>query len=158
MRISTKTGDAGLTQWRSSRISKNSQEIRLLGFLDRAMAETAMAAVTARQNAVDEDIQDALFHIHSILSDVCAVLAADAQKDLMPALLWCDHATMNASFDGFVNFCQSSPTGAAINLARTAVRLAESHLDDACDEQNPLLRPLINRLSDVLFVLATRAD
>jgi len=154
--LTTRTGDDGLTTWRNVRVSKNSKEIQLLGFLDQSMAELCIACVEAKtrqQEALFADLEK----IHGMLSDICAILAADVQRDLLPLLLWCDRKTRGVSLDHFVFFGTSNQLAAYINKARTSVRLAESHLLDACDEQNPLLRVLLNRLSDALFVLALNA-
>ena len=155
--ISTKTGDGGQTTWRTIRVNKTSPEIQMLSLFDRAIAETASARVLARTQGASDMLQDQLARISRILSDVCAMLAANAARDILTDLIWCDKITMNFELHEFVDFGTRSQLAAAINLARTSVRCAETALIDACDEQDPLIRPLVNRLSDVLFVLAAQA-
>ena len=157
MPITTKTGDSGQTSWQNGRISKRSNEIIFLGLMDRAMAEVAVARITSNSTAMTTMNAD-LKRIAIALSDVCAILAADVQRDLNPVLEWCTQKTQTKECTRFIDFGETNALSAAINLARTSVRLAESHLPDSCDDQNPVIRPLMNRLSDVLFVLAIEAD
>ena len=154
--ITTRTGDDGMTTWKNIRVSKNSNEIHWLGLLDQAMADVCLARIAARQTN-DAQTLGALDKIHAMLNDVCAVLAADAQRDLLLSLTWCDRQTRGVELDRFVDFGTTSLTAAQINRARTSVRLAESYLPDACDDQNPLIRLLLNRISDALFVLSLNA-
>ena len=156
MPITTKTGDDGKTTWRNERVLKNSKEITFLGLMDRAMAEVAMARINAKSMGAASTEAD-LSQIAKALSDICAILAANVSRDLQPILAWCTHQTQNVEFSHFIDFAETNVLAASINLARTSVRLAESHLPDHCDESDPLIRPLINRLSDVLFVLAANA-
>lgn len=153
MPITTKTGDNGKTAWRTERVFKNSKEIVFLGLMDRAMAEVAMARITAQNMGKDATNAD-LKQIASALSDVCAILAADVPRNLQTILEWCTNKTRDVEFTHFIDFGETNTLAASINLARTSVRLAESHLPDHCDESDPNIRPLMNRLSDVLFVLA----
>ncbi len=156
MPVTTKTGDDGKTAWRNARVSKSSKEIIFLGFMDRAMAEVAMARVHAKSFG-DATIEGDLKQIASALSDVCAILAADVPRNLQPILDWCTHKTSGIELTHFIDFGETNALAASINLARTSVRLAESHLPDFCDEQDPNIRPLMNRLSDVLFTLAIQS-
>lgn len=153
MPLTTGTGDEGQTTWRSIRILKNSREIAFLGLMDRAMAEVSQARILARAlqaEAVDSELK----RVSRALCDVCAIMAADAERDLIPVVVWAAKKTLGRTLTEFVDFGETTALAAAVNLARTGVRLAESHLPDACDEQNPLIRPLMNRLSDVLFIIA----
>ncbi len=154
--LTTRTGDDGQTTWRKVRVLKNSKEIQLLGFVDQAMSDVCISCIEAK-TCGNEEMYMSLEKVHGMLSDICGILAADVQKDLMSSLLWCDYQTRGISIERFVFFGSSNVLAASINRARTSVRLVESHLLDACDEQNPLLRILVNRLSDVLFVLALKA-
>ena len=155
--ITTRTGDDGMTTWRNVRVSKNCLEIQFLGLMDQAMADICLARVITRDSDALAQTLESLDIMHSILTDICAVMAADAQRDLMPAITWCDRQTRGIELDHFVDFGTTNQIAAQLNRARTSMRLAESHLPDACDDQNPLIRILINRLSDVLFVLALNA-
>lgn len=153
MPITTKTGDDGKTTWRNARVPKDSKEIIFLGLMDRAMAEVAIARIHARaigDAALDGDLKQ----IASALSDICAILAADVSRNLQAKLEWCTNQTRHVEFTNFIDFGETNALAASINLARTSVRLAESHLPEDCDEQDPNIRPLMNRLSDILFVLA----
>ena len=156
MPITTAVGDDGQTTWRNVRVLKTSKEIEFLGWMDRAMAEVAWARVMARGNGAEEINAD-LKRVSDALSDICAIMAADAERDLIAAVVWATKKTLGRELNEFVDFGDGTPLSAAINLARTGVRQAEAHLLDACDEQNPLIRPLLNRLSDVLFVMAVDA-
>ena len=157
MPITTKTGDSGQTSWQKGRVSKSSKEIIFLGLMDWAMAEVAVARITAKNMAV-MPIESDLKRVAIALSDVCAILAAGVQRDLNPVLEWCTQKTQSVECTRFIDFGETNALSAAINLARTSVRLAESHLPDTCDAQSSVIRPLMNRLSDVLFVLAIEAD
>ena len=156
MPITTAVGDDGQTTWRNVRVLKTSKEIEFLGWMDRAMAELAWARVMARDAGVQE-VQLELKRVSEALSDICAIMAADAERDLIGVVVWATKKTLGRELASFVDFGEATSLAAAINLARTSVRQAEAHLLDACDEQNPLIRPLMNRLSDVLFVMAIDA-
>lgn len=156
MSITTKSGDDGLTTWRRVRVPKTSPEIKFLGFLDLTMAQIAMAQNQLYALHSESFVVPALQRINKIMSDVAAVLAADALRDLCTEIIWCDKMIMahDVELDEFVDFSKTSQVACQINVARATLRLAESHLPSSSDDQDPLVRPLMNRLSDLLFLLA----
>ena len=75
---------------------------------------------------------------------------------------WCDH--YNESLETLRSFILSggTPAAAHLHVARTVVRRAErsawaAHAEHA-DSMNPLALTYLNRLSDLLFILARHAN
>ncbi len=166
MKIYTKTGDEGQTGLvGGARVGKDDPRVAAYGDVDEVNA--ALGVVLAHVN--DEDTNDLLHQVQRDLFALGAQLAdpADrvaAQKE--KARVTPEHvAVLERAIDArdavlppltaFV-LPGGSPLGAFLHLARTVSRRAErsvvalsraSHVD-------PLLIVYLNRLSDLLFVLA----
>jgi cob(I)alamin adenosyltransferase len=162
VKIYTKTGDAGETGlFAGGRVPKDDPRVRAYGEVDELNAWIGFAVaihLPTFESNVLEVIQRDLFTIGAELA------TPDAAK-LRTSL---DAATVGAlehvidSYDPKLkplkNFILpgGSPKGAALHVARTVCRRAERSVVTLARSQsiNPLIIQYLNRLSDLLFVLA----
>jgi cob(I)alamin adenosyltransferase len=169
-RIYTKTGDDGSTGLLyGGRIFKDDLVAEAYGTTDEAVA----ALGVARALSVDERVRSELFSVQRELFVVGADLAANpGERDKLSDGVSRVTAEMTkraeAVIDGLVDdrplpeafiVPGASPASAAIDVARSVVRRAERHvvaLERAGRDVNPDVRRYLNRLSDLLFVLARR--
>ncbi len=171
-KIYTKTGDNGTTALGSGeRRQKNDLRICAYGTID----ETNAAIGVARLFAINTNIDNVLELIQNDLFDLGADLAVpqSTQDDGPEALRIIESQittlethidNFNAGLETLRSFILSggSKLAAHLHLARTIARRAERdivELSAISDEQvNPLAIKYINRLSDLLFVLARVAN
>jgi len=170
-RIYTKTGDDGTTGLLyGGRVDKSDDLVEVLGDIDEAVA----ALGNARANSLDQPLADLLLHIQRELFVVAADLAASPRQRhrLEPGKSQVTAEMVDAleqEIDALVAqhplrplfvIPGSTPTEAAIDFARTVARRAERHVvrarADGHAVSTDLLRYL-NRLSDLLYVLARQA-
>lgn len=162
MKIYTKTGDAGETGlFGGGRVPKDDARVRAYGDVDELNAWIGFAIaihLPTFESSILETIQRDLFAIG-------AELATPNSAKLRASL---DAATVGAlervidSYDPKLkplkNFILpgGSPKGAALHVARTVCRRAERSVVTLARSQqiNPLIIQYLNRLSDLLFVLA----
>lgn len=165
MRIYTRTGDGGETELLDGRrVSKSHPSVDACGEVDELGASLGMA----RAAGVDADIADILVTVQRDLFSVCAQLADPAGKNKRSTAAaavgdaeverlerWIDHLeTELPAIRRFV-LAGGSPAGAALHVARTVCRRAERHIASLVgDGIEPRLMAYMNRLSDLLFVLA----
>jgi cob(I)alamin adenosyltransferase len=172
-RIYTRTGDKGLTRLSTGQpVSKASLRVEAYGGVD----ETNAFIGVARQHTKDDAELDALLErIQNDLFDLGADLATPEQNekpeweplrvvDSQVERLEREIDAMNARLSPLTSFVlpAGSPAAAALHVARTVCRRAERKLVELMGTQGeivgePALRYL-NRLSDLLFVAARRAN
>lgn len=168
MRIYTKAGDDGTTGlFLGSRVSKADVLVDAYGDLDEAVALLGVA----RAGCEDERLAGILFALQRELFVVAADLATNpAHRDrLTPGISEVTVAMVDgieARIDELVTERPLRPVfivpgatalSAAIDHARTVVRRAERHVvqaQDAGHQISPLVLRYVNRLSDLVFVLA----
>ena len=169
MKIYTKTGDAGQTGlFGGERVPKDDPRVRAYGDVDEANAAIGLAAAlepAAFEQAALQTIQRDLFTIgaelatpdHGKLEKVLARSGAPIGTSEVGALedLIDKH---EATLEPLKNFILpgGTPKAAAFHLARTTCRRAERSVVALSREQpiNPVIIHYLNRLSDLLFVLA----
>jgi cob(I)alamin adenosyltransferase len=167
-RIYTKTGDDGTTGLLyGGRINKDDLVAEAYGTTDEAVAALGLA----RSLADDEDMRTDLLTLQRELFVVGADLATNpAERAKLEPEISLVTETMVARLERRIDDLVAerplpevfvvpgaNPASAAIDLARTIVRRAERHvvaLEGAEREVNPEVRRYLNRLSDLLFVLA----
>jgi cob(I)alamin adenosyltransferase len=168
MKIYTKTGDDGTTGlFGGARVPKASARVEAYGTVDELNA----AIGVARATRPDERTEDILAHAQVDLFTMGAELACVPGKEAKLAMLLLraeDIARLERDVDGLEATLialqtfilpTGSPQAAALHFARTVCRRAERAvlaMDDA-----PARRELVvylNRLSDLLFVLARHAN
>src|SRR5215467_5182179 len=163
-RIYTRGGDAGETSLGDgSRVSKLDPLVQAYGAVDElnSLLGWVRAAVPASRTL--ERIQNELFDLGADLSVPYAeadgrLRVTQAYVDRLEAD--CDEA--NASLPELRSFVLPGGTEPAsrLHVARAACRRAEREVLDAARERpvNPLAPVYLNRLSDLLFVLARAAN
>jgi cob(I)alamin adenosyltransferase len=171
-RIYTKTGDAGQTHLGDmSRVAKT--DPRLVAFADVDEANSVLGVALAI-GAPPADVADLLLSVQNDLFDVGADLCTPVRPDPeFPPLritaayterleAACDR--YNGALPTLASFILPGGTAAAalLHQARTVVRRAERSvwalLAVDADRTNPETARYLNRLSDLLFILARVAN
>jgi len=168
-RIYTKTGDDGTTSLGDmSRTSKN--DPRLEAYADVDEANSAIGVALSLGNISNEDVRALLTRIQNDLFDVGADLSTPVvdEPKVEPLRVTEEQITYleakidsyNADLSELRSFVLPSGTPAAslLHVARTVTRRAERATWHAIHSfgggVNPLTAKYLNRLSDLLFVLA----
>ena len=144
-RIYTKTGDDGKTSTATNeRIDKSSDLIEAIGAVDEANSAIGMA--TEFHNDIIDRIQNDLFDLGAELSGAPTIVISEARIIHLENIID-DYNEYLEPLHSFV-----LPTG-AIHNARTIVRRAERQVWKI-EGINPNIAKYLNRLSDLLFVMA----
>jgi len=171
-RIYTRTGDAGQTRLGDmSTISKNDLRLQAYADVDEANAHLGVALTVGD---LDQDVVAVITRVQNDLFDVGADFCAPVVEDPeFPPLrieqeyvdrleAWCD--SYNEDLPKLRSFIlNGGTTGAAhLHVARTVVRRAErsgwaAHSEHG-ETMNVLAIKYLNRLSDLLFILARYAN
>ena len=158
-RIYTRTGDDGSTGLvDGSRVSKASHRPVVMGNVDEANAAIGLARLSASPatDAILSRIQNDLFDLGADVATPDGVEGAlrivAAQVDWLETQI--DAA--NDTLEPLKSFILPAGTASAthLHLARTIARRAERDAVAAGDEISAPARHYLNRLSDLLFVLA----
>ncbi|MDQ3398034.1 MAG: cob(I)yrinic acid a,c-diamide adenosyltransferase [Deinococcota bacterium] len=168
MKIYTKTGDDGTTGlYGGTRVAKDSARLWAYGAVDEANAAIGLARAKLEGGAKD-DLDAVLEGLQSALFEVGADLATpqdSAYDKTIDRLGEDDVAGLESLIDRYDaelaplrNFILPGglEASAALQLARTVARRAEREVVSLArgEEINPQLLVYLNRLSDLLFVLA----
>ena len=171
MRVYTRAGDDGTTGlFLGGRVSKADLLMSACGDVDEAVAVLGVA----RASCTDHEVAAEIFERQRELFVVAADLATnpDHRDRLEPGVsaVTQDMVTsLEQSIDGHVARTPlrpvfvvpgTSPTSAALDHARTVVRRAERSVVAvrvAGGEVSPICLTYLNRLSDLLFVMAREA-
>jgi cob(I)alamin adenosyltransferase len=165
----TRTGDGGETSlFDGTRVSKSDLRVEAYGHVDELNATLGQVRALGLDPSLDgwvDRIQQDLFAVGAQLADPRARIAARVTRarlteaDVTRLEQWIDAA--DAELPPLRRFIVpgGGPVGAALHLARTVCRRAERHIvglgPDAVDA---LVIAYVNRLSDLLFVLARLAN
>ncbi len=168
-RIYTKTGDAGETGlFDGTRVSKADPRVEAYGGVDELNAWLGLARAEGVPGDIDDmlaSIQVQLFALGSLLADPRHRIAARVEKatigqaDVQRLEGWIDD--LDLKLPVLRNFILPGGTraGAALHLARTVCRRAERHIvslgKGAVDS---VAIVYVNRLSDLLFIMARAAN
>ncbi len=164
MKIYTRTGDAGETSlFDGTRVRKDDPRVAAYGDVDELNAWLGLVrafAVGADLEAPLVHIQRDLFALGAQLADPADKLAprvtkaviGDADVERLEALI----DTLGADLPPLRRFIVAGggPPGAALHVARTVCRRAERAIVALQPPVEPTLVRYVNRLSDLLFVLA----
>jgi cob(I)alamin adenosyltransferase len=167
-RIYTRTGDGGTTRLGDmSETTKNDLRLHAYADVDEANAQLGFALA---HDDLEEPVRELLIHVQNDLFDVgadfCTPVRADPE---FPALRitqeyvdrlegWCD--AYNDDLPALRSFILSggTPAAARLHVARTVIRRAErsawAAYDVHAETMNPLAITYLNRLSDLVFILA----
>jgi cob(I)alamin adenosyltransferase len=171
-RIYTRTGDDGTTSLGDmSRTGKNDPRLRAYADVDEANCTIGLALATAD---FDDEVRQLLISIQNDLFDVGADLCTPVvDEPAHPPLRVTDDyvARLEAACDSYNDTLEplrsfvlpgGTPAAAHLHIARTVVRRAErstwAALDTYHGGMNPLTAAYLNRLSDLLFILARVAN
>jgi cob(I)alamin adenosyltransferase len=170
-KIYTRTGDDGTTALGDmSRTAKT--DPRLAAYADVDEANSAIGVALA-MGGLPEDIATLLTRVQNDLFDVGADLCTPvvADPEFPPLRVTEDYVTRlenacdehNADLPTLRSFILpgGTPGAALLHVARTVVRRAERTTWAALtahEDMNPLTARYLNRLSDLLFILARKAN
>ncbi|MGF1670062.1 MAG: cob(I)yrinic acid a,c-diamide adenosyltransferase [Balneolaceae bacterium] len=163
MKIYTKQGDAGMTSlFGGVRTSKNNPRIEAYGTIDEL---NSVLGIVISLNPTEfgknilNQVQQMLFVVGADLAtpeDKKERISRTGKQEITKLELWIDE--MQERLPDLKHFILpgGSPVGAHLHLARTVCRRAERMII-GCRQNEPVsdnLVILINRLSDLLFVMA----
>ena len=169
MKIYTKTGDAGETSlFDGTRVSKTDPRVGAYGDVDELHASLGVAAASG----LDSQLRDWTLTLQRDLFALCARLADPSHKiaaRVAKATVTDDSVTR---LEGWIDTLETElpplrhfilaggcPGGAALHLSRTICRRAErAVLSLGTDQVEALVVIYLNRLSDLLFVMARAAN
>lgn len=171
-RIYTRTGDAGETRLGDlSRTTKTDRRLATYADIDEANSQLGVALTLGH---LDPDVVDVLGQVQNDLFDVGADIATPVVPDPKTPPLrveqeyvdrleaWCDR--YNEPLGKLRSFILpgGTPGAALLHVARTVVRRAErsgwAAYAEHADTMNRLALTYLNRLSDLLFILARHAN
>lgn len=167
MSISTRSGDDGETRlFSGEQVAKSHPRPAAYGDLDESVSALGLARALVRVERVGGE----LLRLQKTLFLVGAELATSpARLDLLPERLGPGHLEaldrLGEELEGLVQLPPvfvipgASPGSAALDLARSIVRRLERAVvglsgTEPSLRENAVLLPWLNRLSDVLFLLA----
>jgi cob(I)alamin adenosyltransferase len=164
VKIYTRTGDGGETSlFDGTRARKDDARVDAYGEVDELNAWLGLVRASRPDPAVDAallDIQRDLFALGAQLADPGEKLASRVTK----AVIGDDHVgRLEALIDRLEEgppplrrfiLAGGTPAGAALHVARTVCRRAERRMVGLNPPVDPVLVRYVNRLSDLLFVLA----
>ena len=170
-KIYTKTGDTGETALGDgTRVSKTHPRIGAYGGVDELNASLGLALACGE---IDCEINEALITIQNDLFDVGADLCvpeSDKPKEYEPLRvtqsqidqleIWIDQQTAKLTpLESFI-LPGGTISAAHLHVSRTICRRAEIGVQLLAETEriNPLVLVYLNRLSDLLFVLARAAN
>jgi cob(I)alamin adenosyltransferase len=168
LKIYTKTGDSGETSlFDNTRVSKADARVDAYGEVDElnaCLGAARAAGLDAELSAVLELIQQELFAIGARLADPSQRIAARVTKaDILDAQIARLETTIDrleAELPPLRRFILpgGSAAGSLLHLARTVCRRAERRVIALPAPVDPIVVIYLNRLSDLLFVMARAAN
>lgn len=168
MKIYTKTGDAGTTSlFGGTRVSKSDPRVAAYGDVDELNAHLGLARTSADDAEIAAallELQRDLFALGAQLADPSEKIASHVSKavlregDVQRLEQLIDK--LDAELPPLRQFILAggSPCGAALHVARAVCRRTERGMVALEPAIDPVLLKYINRLSDLLFVLARTAN
>lgn len=164
MKIYTRTGDAGQTSlFDQTRVSKADPRVDAYGEVDELNAWLGFV----RACGLDDDLDQALVRIQRDLFALGAHLADPAERlsERVSKAALADEDVVR--LEGLIDWLETelpplrrfilaggSGPGAALHVARTVCRRTERRMVGLTPPVDPVLIRYVNRLSDLLFVLA----
>jgi cob(I)alamin adenosyltransferase len=168
VKLYTRTGDSGETSlFDNSRVSKADPRVDAYGEVDELGAWIGFVRATLAESDIDDtlvQIQRDLFALGAQLADPADKLADRVVKAFVSDA---DVARLERQIDRYETALRpltkfllagGSSGGAALHVARTVCRRAERRIVALAPPVDPVLVRYINRLSDLLFVLARAAN
>lgn len=164
MKLYTRTGDTGETAlFDNSRVSKANPRVDAYGEVDELNAWLGLARARGLDDDLDAEVQHIqrdLFAVGAQLADPADRLASRVSKAFLQAadVTRLEHLIdrLEAEVPPLTRFILAggAESGASIHVARTVCRRAERRIVGLEPQPDPVLIQYMNRLSDLLFVLA----
>jgi cob(I)alamin adenosyltransferase len=159
--VSTRRGDDGTTTLLGAgRLSKSDARVIVLGDVDEASSFVGLARAES-----DGDMAELLIGLQRLLYRVMGDVAMPEEKNVVGST---DLEYLEAALEEWRDRTEipeefvvpgESRLGALLDVARSVVRRAERSLVAAgYAEEHPAALKTVNRLSDLLFVVARNAD
>ena len=168
MKIYTRTGDTGETSlFGGTRVGKDDPRVDAYGEVDELNAHIGVARAHAADSEIDAELiqlQRDLFALGAQLADPGGTVGDRLTKARLgdDATARLEHLIdrLEAGLPPLRNFILAggTPCGAALHVARAVCRRAERAMVALEPAVDPMLLRYINRLSDLLFVLARTAN
>ena len=163
-RYYTRRGDAGETSlFNSERVAKNSPRVEAFGSVDELQSYVGLARSLVNDEELDADMRA----VQGVLGGVMAELASTdgstwiVEQDVSNIEALCDkYAEYTADWKPKFVVPGDSPESATLHVARTIARRAERRVVTFVEEQpvQPVLLQYLNRVSDLLYVMAIYVD
>ncbi|SHF30031.1 cob(I)alamin adenosyltransferase [Seinonella peptonophila] len=168
MKIYTKKGDQGHTSLIGARVSKDHIQIEACGTVDECNAQLGEAITHCQKETFLHPVAQILEQLQHQLFDLGADLAqAGKQKQftvhermIQRLEVWIDQFEDELTPLRAFILPGGTPAASSLHLARVLARRAERRVVTLLhqEEGNPEVRRYLNRLSDLLFVLARVAN
>jgi cob(I)alamin adenosyltransferase len=166
-RIYTRLGDAGDTHLGDmSRVRKTSLRVGAYGEVDELNSVVGVARRSPLPDGYDAWLGRVQNDLFDLGADLCVPEGAPGERLRITALQvarlegWCDR--VNEGLPDLTSFVLpgGSPAAAALHVARTVCRRAERAVVALADAEpvNPHALEYLNRLSDLMFILARGAN
>lgn len=164
--VATRRGDDGTTTLLGAgRLSKSDVRIIILGDVDEASSFLGLARAEAAETASGGDIAELVISLQRLLYRVMGDVAMPGEENQIGAT---DLEYLEKSLEEWRGRTQipnefiipgESRLGALLDVARSVVRRAERSLvAGGYAKEHPHALKAVNRLSDLLFVVARNAD
>jgi cob(I)alamin adenosyltransferase len=164
MRITTKRGDRGRTQiCKGKFVPKCDLKVRAFGALDETISFLGLAKAKTKDTATRKTIDSVQKDLFRIISEIAAS-DKGALKSVKPVRN--DDVTQLENIGNIMERSMHLPPGfivpgvneqsAVLHIARTVVRRAECLVAELNKKKkiNPCILAYLNRLSDLLFIMA----
>ena len=168
MKIYTKTGDTGETSlFDNTRVSKADARVDAYGEVDElnaCLGAARAAGLEPELSGMLEQIQRELFAIGARLADPSHRISARVTKaDIVDEQVARLEGTIDRLESGLPPLRRfilpgGGPAGSLLHLARTVCRRAERRIVALPSPVDPIVVVYLNRLSDLLFVMARAAN
>ena len=173
MSIVTKTGDRGTTALMfNHRVSKTHPRVEICGAVDELNAALGLARAAGANTAVKSNLEQIQRELVGLMGEL-ATLPADSERYVkdgyavigaemtqrLEALIK-DLEQQKISFKGWAT-PGANLAAATLDVARTICRRAERRICDLQEKgevKNPEILIYLNRLSDLLWLLARKAE
>ena len=170
VKIYTRTGDSGETGlFGGGRVDKDAQRVEAYGTVDELNATLGVALAARPEGGVSGPLERIQTELFELGADLATPPDSSARANTVVrfnekyvAVLEAEIDLFEAQLEPLTTFIVpgGSPAGAALHLARTVCRRAERRAVSLArdDFVSPPIMPYLNRLSDLLFVLARVAN
>jgi cob(I)alamin adenosyltransferase len=166
MRIYTKTGDKGETSlFGGKRVSKDHLRIETCGTVDELNSLIGVVRSMKVSRALDTILQGVQNDLFILGADLAAPLSSSRRRSTVPRIDGAHIAAIEATIDWIQPKLPllkrfilpgGTPASAHLHHARSVCRRAERRAVKLSrrEKVNPRVIPYLNRLSDLLFILA----